>query len=393
VADQEQAVVTVTLSQAKTLIRTLAHEQSLLLLSPPGVGKSDAVAQAATAVGLPCRSLLGTQIAPEDVSGIPRIIGDRSVFCPPRILLPENPQPFCLFLDELPACAPDIQKAFYALLLERRLGEHALPKGTWVVAAGNRTTDRALVRNISSALINRVTVLHVRVDVQEWLVWARDNNVREEVRDFITAHPAMLIRPVPEKPEPFSTPRAWAALAAALDRAEADGILSNAIRRALARGRLSPDDATSFCRWVEGETSRRQREAEVQPLAQELFDWLVGLPKESLSSDRLITKALRHVRADCLLSLAYPLEARVAFHQAGQNLDDVHRGAFLSFVTAWLSQRGLSLAIETKIMAIKTVRDVVGGKTGLKETKDAVEAIMGMSAAERDRYLAEAVGV
>ncbi len=72
------------------------------------------------------------------MSGIPRIVGERSVFCPPRILLPEQPEPFCLFLDELPACAPDVQKAFYSLLLERRLGEHALPKGTWVVAAGNR---------------------------------------------------------------------------------------------------------------------------------------------------------------------------------------------------------------------------------------------------------------
>ena len=61
---------------------------------------------------VPLRSLLGTQIAPEDVSGIPRIVGNRSVFCPPRILLPEEPEPFCLFLDELPACAPDIQKAF-----------------------------------------------------------------------------------------------------------------------------------------------------------------------------------------------------------------------------------------------------------------------------------------
>src|SRR4051812_37540669 len=171
---------TITLGQAKGLIRCLAREQSLLLLAPPGVGKSDAVTQAAEAAGLPCRSLLGTQIAPEDVSGIPRIVGERSVFCPPRVLLPENPEPFCLFLDELPACSPDVQKAFYALLLERRLGEHALPKGTWVVAAGNRTTDRALVRTISSALINRVTVLHVRVDVQEWLAWAEQNGLRED---------------------------------------------------------------------------------------------------------------------------------------------------------------------------------------------------------------------
>src|SRR5207244_4741034 len=158
---------TVTLSQAKELIRCLAHEQSLLLLSPPGMGKSDVVRQAAAEAGLPCKSLLGTQIAPEDVSGVPRIVGERSVFCPPRVLLPENPERFCLFLDELPACTPDIQKAFYSLLLERRVGEHLLPPGTWVVAAGNRVEDRALVRALSSALVNRVIMLQVRVDVGE----------------------------------------------------------------------------------------------------------------------------------------------------------------------------------------------------------------------------------
>src|SRR4051794_13889254 len=208
---------TITLSQAKSVVKTMAHRQSLLLLSPPGVGKSDSVRQAADTAGLPCRSLLGTQIAPEDVSGIPRIVGERSVFCPPRILLPEQPEPFCLFLDELPACAPDIQKAFYSLLLERRLGEHALPPGTWVVAAGNRVEDRALVRSLSSALVNRVTILHVRVDVREWLVWARASRVRGEVLSFITFMPEALMRPVPTEPVPFSTPRSWALLSGALD--------------------------------------------------------------------------------------------------------------------------------------------------------------------------------
>src|SRR5438552_11841873 len=164
----------------------MAGEQSILLLSAPGVGKSDIVHQAAADATLPCRSLLGTQIAPEDVSGVPRIIGERSVFCPPRVLLPEKPEPFCLFLDELPACAPDIQKAFYALLLERRLGEHPLPPGTWVVAAGNRFADRSLVRAMSSALVNRVIILNVRVDVKEWLVWARANRVRSEILSFIS---------------------------------------------------------------------------------------------------------------------------------------------------------------------------------------------------------------
>jgi MoxR-like ATPase len=242
---------TITLRQANQLIRCMAHEQSFLLLSPPGVGKSEMVYQAAAAANLPCRSLLGTQIAPEDVSGIPRIVGERSVFCPPRVLLPENPQPFCLFLDELPACAPDVQKAFYSLLLERRLGEHALPKGTWVVAAGNRMQDRALVRAMSSALINRVNILHVRVDVSEWLDWAEQNGVRPEVRGFISYMPEALMRPVPAEPVPFSTPRAWTLLSRALDLAEAGRILTKEMRRVLAFGRLSAEDAAMFCALAE----------------------------------------------------------------------------------------------------------------------------------------------
>src|SRR6201991_831193 len=194
---------TITLQQAKKLVQCMASDQSFLLLSPPGVGKSEMVYQAASETGLPCRSLLGTQIAPEDVSGIPRIVGERSVFCPPRVLLPEDGQPFCLFLDELPACPPDIQKAFYSLLLERRLGEHALPPGTWVVAAGNRIQDRALVRAMSSALGNRVTILQLRVDTDEWLAWAQRAGVRREIRDFITTIPDALMRPVPAEPVPF----------------------------------------------------------------------------------------------------------------------------------------------------------------------------------------------
>ena len=242
---------TVTLKQAKKLVQCMAHEQSFLLLSPPGVGKSDIVFQAAAEAGLPCRSLLGTQIAPEDVSGIPRIVGERSVFCPPRLLLPERPEPFCLFLDELPACAPDIQKAFYSLLLERRLGEHALPAGTWVVAAGNRQQDRALVRAMSSALVNRVTILNLRVDADEWQDWARRNGVRADIRSFISFMPDALMRTVPNEPAPFSTPRAWSLLSQALDMAEASGILNRDTRRALAFGRLSSEDAAVFCALAE----------------------------------------------------------------------------------------------------------------------------------------------
>jgi MoxR-like ATPase len=303
---QSTRTETVTLAQAKEIIRSMAHQQSILLLSGPGVGKSDIVYQAAAAAALPCRSLVGTQIAPEDVSGIPRIIGERSVFCPPRVLLPEKPEPFCLFLDELPACTPDVQKAFYALLLERRLGENPLPAGTWVVAAGNRVEDRALVRALSSALVNRVIILHVRVDVGEWLAWARAQSVRKDVLQFIEDNPAALDRAVPDKPAPFSTPRAWASLGRALDLLQAAGSLTPSLRLALARGRLTPADAEAYCRYVDGQQAAAagkitvtlsQAKVFLQALAGEQSLLLQAPP--GVGKTAIVTQAAAEARLPC----------------------------------------------------------------------------------------------
>lgn len=318
----------ITLRQAKKLIQAMAHEQSFLLLAPPGVGKSDLVFDAAREAGLPCRSLLGTQIAPEDVSGVPRIVGERSVFCPPRALLPEGGGPFCLFLDELPACAPDVQKAFYSLLLERRIGEFALPRGTWVVAAGNRMQDRALVRAMSSALVNRVTVLHVRVDPPEWLQWAAQHRVREDVRRFVATVPDALLRPVPDEPVPFSTPRAWVAFSRALEAAQSHGVLDATIRRALAFGRLSPEDAAVFCALAE-ETA-----APLRPLVDYLND-----------PERLpVGESARWFVLDCIRQhlkggLLPPLEPGVA-ERFLRALPDEHQLAVVADLVAHWSELG-----------------------------------------------------
>ena len=246
-----QNIPEITLAEAQKIITAVADSQSVMLLSAPGVGKTVAVKDAAAAAGLECKSLLGTQIAPEDVSGVPKIIGERSVFCPPRVLLPENTdKPFCLFLDELPACSPDVQKAFYSLLLDRRIGEYNLPKGSWVVAAGNRVEDHALVRNTSSALINRILVLQIKVSVVEWLNYARRNGARKDILSYILYRPKGLQREVPMTSVPFSTPRSWMSLSKTLDKLEAAGVLNDNVLRATVFGMLSPDDVAIYMSFV-----------------------------------------------------------------------------------------------------------------------------------------------
>ena len=285
----------VTLAQAKQIILSMGMKQSILMLASPGVGKSDIVKQIADDIGYRFVSLLGTQIAPEDVSGIPRIEGEgknqRSVFYPPKMLLPTDDKPFVLFLDELPICNQEVQKAMYSLLLDRRLGDHKLPEGTIVVSAGNNIEDKAFVRAMSTALVNRVIILHIKVSVDEWLAWGSQTDekgrpfVRDDVRAFIAANDFCLQykdnktgSKVPNTPDtPFSTPRSWAALSNAMDRLEAfrknpssflkgqygsdkvlgtlgeasnaDG-LTDADIRILAYGSVSPADAEAFCTFM-----------------------------------------------------------------------------------------------------------------------------------------------
>lgn len=212
---------------------------------PPGLGKSAVVEQFATAVGMDCISMIGSQLAPEDLIGVPRIEDGFSVFCPPRLFARD--EPFVLFLDELNGSSPDVQKAFYSLIHDRRLGEYVLPEGTIVIAAGNRASDNAIVRQLSSALVNRLVHVQVRADVDAWLSWAIDAGIDPRVYEYVKTHPKHLHVKPPKEERTFTTPRAWHLLSTAMKSWGDD--LTPEDARVLAEGVLSPNHASTFAVW------------------------------------------------------------------------------------------------------------------------------------------------
>ena len=78
-----QAAVAVSPAQVPELLLGLATVRPVFLWGAPGIGKSSLVREFADSLGLECVSLLGTQLAPEDLIGVPQIRDGRSVFCPP----------------------------------------------------------------------------------------------------------------------------------------------------------------------------------------------------------------------------------------------------------------------------------------------------------------------
>jgi hypothetical protein len=200
--------------QLYDVLLNIAVVRPVFIWGAPGIGKSSIVERFALELGLPCVSLLGSQLAPEDIIGVPQIIEGKSVFCPPRQIA--RTEPYCLFLDELNACSQEVQKAFYSLIHERRLGEYHLPLGSIVIGAGNRAQDSAIVKQMSSALINRMFHVELIASHRDWLEWAGENDIHPHILEYIGLRPDHLWQQPPKTEEPFSTPRSWHMLSDAL---------------------------------------------------------------------------------------------------------------------------------------------------------------------------------
>lgn len=206
--------ITVRQEELLEILLNVAPVRPVFIWGAPGIGKSALVEQFAIEMGMPCVSLLGSQLAPEDIIGIPQINGNTSEFLPPKMIA--RKEPYVLFLDELNACSQEVQKAFYSLIHERRIGEYHLPEGSIVVGAGNRSTDSAIVKTMSSALLNRMVHIQLKADAGQWIKWATKNSLHPWVIDYIIQRPDHLFSDPQKTEEPFSTPRSWHMLSDAL---------------------------------------------------------------------------------------------------------------------------------------------------------------------------------
>ncbi|HEY9778317.1 MAG TPA: MoxR family ATPase [Planktothrix sp.] len=235
-------VITITQHDLMDFLLNVALVRPVFIWGPPGIGKSALVQQFAEKLGMPCVSLLGSQLAPEDIIGVPQISNGTSRFCPPAMIARE--EAYVLFLDELNACSHEVQKAFYSLIHERRIGDYHLPKGSIVIGAGNRTQDSAIVKPMSSALMNRLVHVQMRVSHRDWLGWANEIGIHRLIVEYIQLRPDHLWAQPPKHEEPFSTPRSWHMLSDAMN--EYGDRLTEEILEALAFGCLSPPHATQF---------------------------------------------------------------------------------------------------------------------------------------------------
>ena len=188
------------------------HHTPVMLWGPPGVGKSQMVAQIAGRHQVPLIDIRLSQMEPSDLRGIPFRVENRVEWAIPA-LLPDAARhgpTGILFLDEITSAPPAVSAAAYQLILDRRLGEYQVPAHWAIFAAGNRQGDRGVTYSMPAPLANRFSHFEVETHLDDWVAWAYRSGIDERVIAFLRFRPELLFDFDPaHNPVAFPSPRSW----------------------------------------------------------------------------------------------------------------------------------------------------------------------------------------
>ena len=208
---------TCTIEQARTRIqRCMRTKRPVFLWGPPGIGKSELIAQIGASMGAPIVDVRLPIMQPTDLMGIPFYNKEsgKMEWAPPNCLPDAD---YCsqfshviVFLDELNAAAPAVQAAAYQLVLDRKVGNYRLPDNVLLVAAGNRESDKGVTYRMPTPLANRFVHLEVRVDHTSWENWAVLNSIHQDVVGYLAFAKADLFTfKAGGASRAFASPRTW----------------------------------------------------------------------------------------------------------------------------------------------------------------------------------------
>jgi MoxR-like ATPase len=195
----------------------------VMIWGPPGAGKSDIVRAFAESEGRDVQDIRLSQLDPVDMRGVPSVENGFTIWNMPGFLPHDPDSRTIIFVDEINSAHQSVQAAAYQLVLDRKLGEYVVPDNVVIIAAGNRATDRAIVNKMATPLANRFTHIDFDLNLDDWVKWALQNNIKEEVVSFLRFRPELLhdFDPKSDKPA-FASPRTWAYASKVLETAPAE---------------------------------------------------------------------------------------------------------------------------------------------------------------------------
>jgi hypothetical protein len=328
----------------------------LMLWGAPGIGKSAIISDMAKELGIGFIDVRLAQREPVDIRGLPVPRDDRSGVdwivsseWPREGQEDYNERGIILF-DELTAADPTLQVASYEFILDRRLGKlYEVPPGWYIIAAGNRTSDAAVARTMSSALANRFCHLELIAKSKSWIEWALIKGIESTVIAFIRYRPELLFNMTGNRERGWPSPRTWERVSLELQLAKETSLSQRALR-SIIEGLVGPGAAIEFLgflKWAEsipdieamlrGEIEITFPERSDQRFA--MVSAAVHTVLESSEPEDLVTGLLRFL-------IEIPNDwAQMAHHDLSWSLSTLERFSLLEAI----HENGLHKKLEDKI--------------------------------------------